>query len=254
MATEHARARAPEEEDDRTPEATISKIAGSALARLTGSSLIDETYARFAPEEPGGGMSETSGPAVAEQVADQSPIDADLVEVAGELTPGKALDLGCGIGQNSLWLAGRGWTVTGVDDSPGAIADARSTARTAGLRTVFEVADITAWRPASRFDLVISTFALPERGRGRGRMLDMAAAAVAPGGCLLVKEYDISMSRDGWMAEKYLVSLEELERHLGGFLITRSAVRMSRVMYGFEERVMPVATVVATRRTDLFYR
>ena len=53
------------------------------------------------------------------------------------------------------------------------------------------------------------------------------------------------------MAEKYLVSRDEIERHLSGFRVNRSTVRISRHMHGYDERVVPVATVVATRRTDL---
>lgn len=184
------------------------------------------------------------------EVAD-APIDRDLRETVVDLASGKALDLGCGGGQNSHWLAQRGWTVTGVDPSPASISDARSAARAAGLRPVFEVADVTRWTPASRFDLVISMFALPARGMGRSRVLETAAAAVAPGGTILVSEFDVSLAREGWMAEKYLVSTEEIERYLSGFRINRSSVRLSRHMYGYDERVLPVATVVATRRTDL---
>lgn len=196
----------------------------------------------------------TSAPPLAAVQAPASarpPIDRDLIDTASGMTPGKALDLGCGMGQNSIWLAQRGWTVTGVDISPGAIADARSAARDAGLSTVLDVADITEWQPASSFDLVVSTFALPARGMGRSRMLDMAAAAVAPGGTIIISEFDISLRSEGWMAEKYLVSREELERHIDGFRISRSAVRVSRVKHGYDERVLPVATVIATRRTDL---
>jgi trans-aconitate methyltransferase len=181
----------------------------------------------------------------------RTPVDESLIEAVAELAPGKALDLGCGSGQNAVWLAQRGWVVTAVDISPGAIAEARSAAAAAGVSIVFDVADITAWRPASRFDLVVSTFALPARGMGRGRMLEMAAAAVAPGGAILVTEFDIKLSRDGRMAEKYLVSREEVERYLDGFRVNRSRTRMTRHRHGYEELVLPVATVVATRRTDL---
>jgi len=183
----------------------------------------------------------------------RTPVNEDLLEMTSEMAPGKALDLGCGEGQNSIWLAQRGWVVNAVDMSPSAIGEASDLATQAGVdRTiVFGVADISEWRPVSRYDLVFCTFALPARGMGRSRMLEMAAAAVAPGGTILLTEFDISLRREGWMAEKYLVSVEELERHLAGFRIDRSAVRNTRHRHGYEERVLPVANVIATRRTDL---
>ena len=51
----------------------------------------------------------------------------------------------------------------------------------------------------------------------------------------------LSLRKEGWMAEKYLVSSEELERHLDGFRINRSSVRMSRHKHGYDERILPVA-------------
>jgi SAM-dependent methyltransferase len=183
----------------------------------------------------------------------RTPVSEGLVEVASAMVPGKALDLGCGEGQNAVWLAERGWIVTAVDMSSSGIAEARAYAAAAGVggTIVFDVADIAGWTPASRYDLVFCAFALPARGMGRSRMLDMAAAAVAPGGTILITEFDASLRRDGWMAEKYLVSVEELERHLGGFRIEQAGVRRARHRHGYEERVLPVANVVATRRTDL---
>lgn len=179
------------------------------------------------------------------------PVDEDVIEIAADLAPGKALELGCGGGQNSIWLAQRGWIVTAVDSAPAAIAEARSAAAEAGVTVVFDVVDISAWRPASRYDVVISTFALPARGMGRGRMLDMAAAAVAPGGSILLTDLDVSLGKEGWMGARYLVSTEELERHLDGFRIHRSRTRLARHRHGYEERILPVANVIATRRTDL---
>ena len=46
-------------------------------------------------------------------------------------------------------------------------------------------------------------------------------------------------------------SVEELERHLGGFRIDHAGVRRARHRHGYEERVLPGANVIATRRTDL---
>jgi tellurite methyltransferase len=48
--------------------------------------------------------------------------DALVVRVAGEMRPGRALDLACGSGRHAIWLAERGWSVTAVDRSASAIA------------------------------------------------------------------------------------------------------------------------------------
>lgn len=183
----------------------------------------------------------------------RTPADERLIEVAASMAPGKALDLACGQGANAVWLAERGWIVNAVDASAGAINEAREYATAAGVEStiVFGATDIARWTPRSRYDLVFCTFALPARGMGRSRMLEMAAEAVAPGGRIMLTEFDASLRRDGSMPEKYLVSVEELERHLGGFRIDEAGVRRARHRHGYEERVLPVAHVVATRRTDL---
>jgi SAM-dependent methyltransferase len=186
----------------------------------------------------------------------RTPTNEALIEVASTMAPGKALDLGCGQGQNAIWLAERGWIVNAVDASAGDISEARDYAAAAGVeRTiVFGATDIARWVPRSRYDLVYCLFALPARGMGRSRMLEMAADAVAPDGTILLTEFDSSLRHDGSMPEKYLVSTEELERHLGGFRIVESTVRRTRHRHGYEERVLPAAHVVATRRTDLRQR
>src|SRR3954453_9333207 len=47
-----------------------------------------------------------------------------LVALGTDLAAGRALDAGCGEGADALWLAGRGWRVTGVDVSAVALARA----------------------------------------------------------------------------------------------------------------------------------
>lgn len=43
-----------------------------------------------------------------------------LVEMVSHLSPGQALDLGCGNAGDAIWLAENRWTVTAVDISPAA--------------------------------------------------------------------------------------------------------------------------------------
>ena len=64
-----------------------------------------------------------------------------LVE-SGSIRPGKTLDLGCGAGNYAIYLAGRGFDVTGVDISPTAIRIATENARKKGVRCRFIVADL----------------------------------------------------------------------------------------------------------------
>ena len=200
---------------------------------------------------PVGTRTDLATPAAGAAVDAVPDVDETIAEIVPGLTPGRALDLGCGRGQDVLWLARRGWKAGGVDHSPDAIAEADGVARAFGIDAVFEVHDITAWRPRNRYDLVTSTFSLPAKGAGRSRMLDMTRDAVAPGGMIIIKDLDISLGRDGWMSERYLVGTNELERIFDGFRIVRSAVRLGRHRIGTDERVLPIATFVATRRTDL---
>ena len=65
-----------------------------------------------------------------------------LIEGA-KIPPGRALDLGCGTGTNSIYLAKHGFTTVGVDYSPRAIATARAKARRAGVAVDWYVADAT---------------------------------------------------------------------------------------------------------------
>jgi SAM-dependent methyltransferase len=65
-----------------------------------------------------------------------------VVEVAEKLRPGRALDLACGAGRNSLHLAALGWHVTAVDASPNALRILRQ--RAAGLPIETQLADLEA--------------------------------------------------------------------------------------------------------------
>jgi 2-polyprenyl-3-methyl-5-hydroxy-6-metoxy-1,4-benzoquinol methylase len=114
--------------------------------------------------------------------------NAQLVaEVAG-LTPGTALDVGCGEGGDVIWLAAQGWRVTGADFSANGLARAARHAAEAGVadRTDWWQVDARTLDAGGRsFDLVTTHFLHPPDG-GMVDVTRRLAEAVAPGGRLLV--------------------------------------------------------------------
>lgn len=112
-----------------------------------------------------------------------------LSDVAGELRPGRALDLGCGEGGDAVWLARHGWTVTGVDISPTATARGAMAATAAGIgpdRIEFLAANLATWTTEAKYDLVTASFLQSPIEIPRGEILRRAASFVAPDGRLLV--------------------------------------------------------------------
>ncbi len=112
--------------------------------------------------------------------------NAQLVAEAADLPAGAALDVGCGEGADALWLAARGWRVTGVDFSTVALDRAAGHAAGAGADVTWVHADLRRWTPpADTFDLVSAHFMhLP--GDDRRALFARLADAVAPGGTLLI--------------------------------------------------------------------
>ena len=112
-----------------------------------------------------------------------------LVVEASDLPPGTALDAGCGEGGDALWLAERGWQVTAVDFSHRRAGARGRTARRAGRSPTGSTwlhADLDAWTPPEgSFDLVTAHY-LHSRWADRSALFRRLAAAVAPGGTLLV--------------------------------------------------------------------
>jgi SAM-dependent methyltransferase len=67
----------------------------------------------------------------------------EVIEGGRRLAAGRALDLGCGTGTTSVYMASKGWQVTGVDFVPQPIRIARARAAAAGLSVAFLVGDVT---------------------------------------------------------------------------------------------------------------
>ena len=114
--------------------------------------------------------------------------NALLVREVEALEPGTALDLGCAEGADAVWLAQRGWRVTGADASATALGRAAAHAAEAGVEVDWQCHDLSRTFPAGTFDLVCAQYLhTPVEAAGeRTGILRRAADAVAPGGVLLV--------------------------------------------------------------------
>jgi SAM-dependent methyltransferase len=113
-----------------------------------------------------------------------------VAEIAG-LTPGRALDIGCGEGADAIWLAGQGWTVTAIDISDVALGRGRQAAEPAGAAVQWVIGDALQipFRPGS-FDLISMQYpALPKVGREEATRTLLAT--VRPGGLLLAVYHDL---------------------------------------------------------------
>lgn len=128
------------------------------------------------------------------------PNGALVGEVSG-LAPGRALDLGCGEGGDAIWLARRGWRVVAADVSRVALDRAEQHARAAGVadRIGWERHDLARSFPEGSFDLVSAQFLHSPVDMPREDILRSAAAAVAPGGVLLVVGH---AGWPSWQAER----------------------------------------------------
>ncbi len=147
-----------------------------------------------------------------------------VAEVEG-LAPGRALDLACGQGRNAVWLAERGWRVTGVDFSEVALARAQRLAAARAVSVEWVLADLREHTPpAGAFDLVAVLY-LHLPAPDRRLVLARAAAALAPGGTLLVVGHDLAnlgTGAPGPSSPEVLFRPDDIVRELPGLRIERA--------------------------------
>ncbi len=173
--------------------------------------------------------------------------------VAGELaalTPGRAIDLGTGEGRNAIWLAERGWRVTAVDFSAVGLARAARLAGERGVSVDWVHADLADYEPApGGYGLVLIAY-LQLPSAGLARVLRAAAAAVAPGGTLLVIGHDrdnIARGHGGPQDPDRLYTPAMVTAELDGLVIRRAEQVMRPVPTPEGERTAIDTLVLAQR-------
>ncbi|ASN51224.1 bifunctional 2-polyprenyl-6-hydroxyphenol methylase/3-demethylubiquinol 3-O-methyltransferase UbiG [Sinomonas sp. R1AF57] len=118
------------------------------------------------------------------------PARVELVQLveSGRIPPGRSLDLGCGEGDNSVFLARHGFEATGVDFAPAALAKARSKAEAAGVVVRFIEDDLTTMRRVSGpFDVLVDYGSFDDlHGRDREAYVRAVVPLLRAGGLFLL--------------------------------------------------------------------
>jgi 2-polyprenyl-3-methyl-5-hydroxy-6-metoxy-1,4-benzoquinol methylase len=145
-------------------------------------------------------------------------------EVEG-LPAGRALDVACGEGRNAVWLAERGWRVTAIDFSDVALAKAARLAESRGVEVEWVVGDVLAHEFGTHvFDLVAVLYLqLPHAELTH--VLRSAAAALAPGGTLVVIGHDTTNLAGGYGGPRdpsVLFTPREVVAQLGDLVVERA--------------------------------
>jgi SAM-dependent methyltransferase len=156
-----------------------------------------------------------------------------LAEVAS-LTPGRALDVGCGEGADAIWLARSGWTVTAIDISDVALNRARDVAKAAGVTVTWVCGDVLRTPfPAASFDLASLQYPALPKAAGEAAVRALLDT-VRPGGLLLAVYHDLDeehrehMKSRGTDPADY-VGADDLEQLLADHFVIEQHVVSPRI-------------------------
>jgi SAM-dependent methyltransferase len=199
------------------------------------SSHAPEGHRPVGNERPGHGPHDWEERYAGEQLWSGNPNVALVAEVA-DLTPGRALDIGCGEGGDAVWLARRGWQVTAIDVARAALDRARAAGDAAGVDVDWIASGIVELTDRDAcFDLV--TLFYPALMRTPSGEAEKALlGAVAPGGTLLVVHHanvdrEVALSH-GFDPDDY-VGHDDVVAALGeGWVIERDEQRERDVTEG----------------------
>ncbi len=168
--------------------------------------------------------------------------DEALVELAGDLEPGRAVDLGAGEGRNSLWLARAGWDVTAVDLSSVALDRLGERAASEGLDVTTVAGDIEQHLGGGfRYDLVVMANIHTEPTL-RTSLFAAATGAVDTGGHLFVVGHHLDSLGIAGPPDPERLYTEEM---LAGALAGLEILRLYREDHAHGDLEVPAVNLVA---------
>jgi SAM-dependent methyltransferase len=119
--------------------------------------------------------------------------NAWLQESIRHLRPGRALDIGMGDGRNALFLAEKGWIVTGLEISDGGIRKAVERARVQHLKLDARITEVERFSIGSnKWDLILLFYVHPLVRSQADRVME----GLAPGGRVLVEDFSAEGTSD----------------------------------------------------------
>ena len=141
--------------------------------------------------------------------------NAFLTREAGRLKPqADVLCIADGEGRNSTWLAEQGHRVHAVEAAANAITKAQALAAERGVEVRHEQVDLEEWDwPVAAYDAVVGIFFQFTDPTGRARMFAQMAAALRPGGILLIEGYgpgQLAYGTGGPKSLDHLYDVDEL--------------------------------------------
>jgi SAM-dependent methyltransferase len=204
-----------------TRKSSAPRHSGTTLAEMTGPSSSAQPSggvqydfdALYRGESPGEGV-----PALATPPWDtKAPKENVVAWHEGGWVHGDVLDIGCGLGDNAIYLARQGFNVTGLDISPTALITAERRAKDAGVDVTFAVTDSTKLEGyTDAFDTIVDSGMFHCLDDDAKRSYAAAARrATRPGATLLLSCFsDANPSDDEW--PRPAVSEQTLRDVLGG--------------------------------------
>lgn len=162
-----------------------------------------------------------------------TPTHSDVVNAATIVPPGRALDLGCGGGRNSLYLNQKGFDVTAWDKNALGIANLNKIIEAEGLKNIrTDIVNLNELRFDGEYDFILSTVVMMflERDAIPGLIANMQRCTKAGGYNLIVaamdtedfpctvgfpfafKEGELSRYYEGWELVKYNEDIGQLHK------------------------------------------